>query len=474
MLAGGVLALVAGVLLIAYFPKSLFTVTGVGALQLLLVLTAFASLIAWFRRTASLHEGEQPPSKASTRPDTRSPAVYSYHFSQHGVRVVAPHATRGHPWSRYCDVVRLPNFVVIEPLDAESIVIPNSGFASDQERENFVSVVRAYMEAGGNAGPMLIRDFLEDHVFACPKCKYNLQGCDGRSCPECGRPLTLADLPQARVRRTSNGGQIVGREKHDPIRPNQSPPEQAPFAEFAFELTEENLRRAYSAFVLQSGEWTRHLAQLSKRINASRNLIFASAITFFGSLILAVVGILPERQAPLLLIFCLAGAGSAALQWQKLRADHKDAISGDKWVRESLQAGAMGVWHIYFSDYGVRSLLNNTDTTYRWEHFYAVGRLPSHVAVLSPAGTSIFIPIEYFASEDAAMAFVGRIQKILEAHASTAAHRIVAYLRDHSMPCPKCRYELRGNQTGACPECGLVLTLDNVPKAKDPSLIAKN
>lgn len=41
----------------------------------------------------------------------------------------------------------------------------------------------------------------------------------------------------------------------------------------------------------------------------------------------------------------------------------------------------------------------------------------------------------------------------------TDAQFLAAYLAGHDVPCPACGYNLRGVSRGACPECGLTITL---------------
>lgn len=42
---------------------------------------------------------------------------------------------------------------------------------------------------------------------------------------------------------------------------------------------------------------------------------------------------------------------------------------------------------------------------------------------------------------------------------------VVAYLKTHDTPCPKCKYQLRGLGRAQCPECGTVLGRENLPAA---------
>lgn len=136
------------------------------------------------------------------------------------------------------------------------------------------------------------------------------------------------------------------------------------------------------------------------------------------------------------------------------------------WVKQSVDSGAAGPWYVGFADSGVRSIMNNANTFYQWEHFSSVESWPTHVAILSARGTSLYIPMDCFASHEAAKALTQKVRAILESHACTDTHRIVAYLRDQSTPCPNCRYNLTGIQNPSCPECGLALTFNNVPAAR--------
>lgn len=42
-----------------------------------------------------------------------------------------------------------------------------------------------------DGGIHMLRAYLSDRDEACPSCRYNLRGLDGRHCPECGQTLML-------------------------------------------------------------------------------------------------------------------------------------------------------------------------------------------------------------------------------------------------------------------------------------------
>lgn len=46
-------------------------------------------------------------------------------------------------------------------------------------------------EPGADSEAELLASYLAARDVACPGCRYNLRGCAGEACPECGRPIRL-------------------------------------------------------------------------------------------------------------------------------------------------------------------------------------------------------------------------------------------------------------------------------------------
>jgi len=200
ILWGGAIAFACGFTLIFGFPRSFLTLSGLGAMQVMLIAIGLASAVVGVRRFAALRS-VAAVSAAGTGVASRSPATCQFHLSDKGIRVIAPNLDRTRPWANYCDVQCLPSFVIIDAVEFDSVAIPRAAFASEHDCQHFVSKVRSVVEGGGSSSSVLIPEYLRDHMVACPGCKYNLQGASASTCPECGRALTLADVPHARLLR---------------------------------------------------------------------------------------------------------------------------------------------------------------------------------------------------------------------------------------------------------------------------------
>lgn len=93
---------------------------------------------------------------------------------------------------------------------------------------------------------------------------------------------------------------------------------------------------------------------------------------------------------------------------------------------------------------------------------------------VSPAGAGGFailrhggqdgtiIPPRAFASQEAAAEFLDTARRWWQAAQLPHAERLARYLADRDLPCPKCKYNLRGVRSEKCPECGAALNLESL------------
>jgi YcxB-like protein len=74
----------------------------------------------------------------------------------------------------------------------------------------------------------------------------------------------------------------------------------------------------------------------------------------------------------------------------------------------------------------------------------------------------IVIPKRAFPDAAAATAFFLAATEQWQAARLPEPDRIARFLKDRDLPCPNCRYNLRGCASTACPECGAPLTLQQL------------
>lgn len=85
-------------------------------------------------------------------------------------------------------------FVLLETVGQDTVIIPRRAFASQAAAAEFVSHAQRWWQAGQRPHAERLERYLADLDLACPACKYNLKGTRGEACPECGYALRLESL----------------------------------------------------------------------------------------------------------------------------------------------------------------------------------------------------------------------------------------------------------------------------------------
>jgi hypothetical protein len=110
------------------------------------------------------------------------------------------------------------------------------------------------------------------------------------------------------------------------------------------------------------------------------------------------------------------------------------------------------------SDAGVRARYDGGETTYHWKSIERIVRLPTCIVfAFRDAGNGFPLPLNAFASADAADTFEAEAQKRFAASGWDPATRVRAILETESIRCGTCGHDLRGVRDPACPECGRAL-----------------
>lgn len=105
------------------------------------------------------------------------------------------------------------------------------------------------------------------------------------------------------------------------------------------------------------------------------------------------------------------------------------------------QTGAKGAWVRSWS--GIRSITNT-------------GR---GFILLIHGRAGYPIPLHAFASREEAYRFFDICKEQIATHQGNIDKAVVDFLVSNDVPCPRCKYELRGLEDSKCPECGLRLNL---------------
>lgn len=92
-------------------------------------------------------------------------------------------------WSSVWRIEVTPRAVYIQLFPGWCLVVPSRAFTDDLHRREFVRLARRLHESASETQTKRVRDFVADRDVPCRACKYNLRGCDGAACPECGLRL---------------------------------------------------------------------------------------------------------------------------------------------------------------------------------------------------------------------------------------------------------------------------------------------
>ena len=125
----------------------------------------------------------------------------------------------------------------------------------------------------------------------------------------------------------------------------------------------------------------------------------------------------------------------------------------------------LGPQSISFTASGFRCCSKHSDVVQRWSGISGVTSSSDVIYIRRRDMGSYIIPKRVFSSPQEAAAAVDRITRWLDEAGHGEPRQIREYIADRDVPCPTCRYNLRGVVSGLCPECGLALGLESLPQA---------
>lgn len=102
---------------------------------------------------------------------------------------------------------------------------------------------------------------------------------------------------------------------------------------------------------------------------------------------------------------------------------------------------------------------------YRWRGVCDVREF-GLCAIITLAGMRyVYIPLRLLGPVESRSDLLAAYRQAMESNQGGEQHFVRHYLAERDVPCPKCKYNLRGVQRAACPECGGVLDMTTLPAA---------
>ncbi|MBU6413516.1 MAG: hypothetical protein KGS45_08580 [Planctomycetes bacterium] len=87
---------------------------------------------------------------------------------------------------------------------------------------------------------------------------------------------------------------------------------------------------------------------------------------------------------------------------------------------------------------------------------------PNYIMFGTTDSAYFVFPVKIFGEPDIQKRHMDQILRWIEKARVPESEKVKQWLRDRSTPCPKCRYQLANLQGDKCPECGHVLTVDEL------------
>lgn len=250
-------------------------------------------------------------------------------------------------------------------------------------------------------------------------------------------------------------------------------PDTDPFATFEIELSPADRNLFYLEALGASHVWQ---LQMETKLRQARQYKIAGAVLLLGGLTPLIACTLPGQQAawlrsgehvPYGLVVAGIGAWLITMGTKVKKALDTYVESLGRRCNDPLEAYTQGRLHYEFSEAGIQSRSTHRTATAGWPMVNEVFTTPSFVMVSEFGPGAYLIPRSAFASDAAVTEFVARVRAIIKERGASVADRIRAHLTYHDVKCPKCAYDLKGSTGEACPECGLALTLLNIPAAAE-------
>ena len=231
--------------------------------------------------------------------------------------------------------------------------------------------------------------------------------------------------------------------------------------ELRFDVTRDDIIAAAEAIARSPAFWSatdiQHRRALRRQVLWMAPLIIPGAALFIGRGS-STRGMYLEGAFAGLLLAALMYFGLPRLdQTARLKKAHLAAIRKADWSNH------VGPTTVIVDDQGVHIRAPARELRLTWPAL-SLHDLDQYILIAHGAGDGTFIPKRCFASPGETTDFIDHAWPWWHSGQLPAPERLARYLADRDTPCPGCKYNLRDNRTGICPECGRELTLDALAK----------
>ncbi|MEX2218812.1 MAG: YcxB family protein [Phycisphaerales bacterium] len=227
----------------------------------------------------------------------------------------------------------------------------------------------------------------------------------------------------------------------------------------AFDLTEGDLLALYRAAGDTDPLFRHQMDGLRRRYRNSLAFAILLSAAFVLGLATNTLGMASVDRPALAVVMAAALAG-AWLTFDQHRRALRLILSGEQarlYVLSDAARYFLGPHRVTIGPGGASLSTRHHDITQRWSGIAEVRETADGVYIIRRDRHCFIIPKRLFASPAEADSVARRARRWLDAAGEGDAARMRALLAWNDVPCPACRYNLRGLTEPRCPECGLVL-----------------